>query len=443
MENCATLASNDWNPTRKQFMSDRILIKGGRILDPAVNRDETFDLYVEGGRIAAPPASLPPGVKVIDATNCLVTPGLIDIHVHLREPGGEENETIETGSQSAAAGGFTTVVAMPNTKPSYDTAETVAFVARRGMEVGLTRVLPSGAITKERKGKELTDFAALRAVGACAFTDDGSTVQDDAVMEAAMREAAKLDMIIMDHAQDNLIERQGGVMHEGGMSRKFGLPGIPTYAEERIIRRDIEMAEKTGCALHIQHVTSKEGVEAIAEGRSRGVRVTGELTPHHLALCDEDIDPENSNYKMNPPLRSAADRKALIEMLLNGTLSCFATDHAPHSADKKARGFLKAPFGIVGLETAVGVTYTRLVKPGLLDVMKWIRKWTVEPAKIIGLPPPSLMPGSVADVVVIDVENPWRVAAAELKSKSKNTPFDGWELHGRAKTTILGGRIVF
>lgn len=423
-------------------MSDKLLIRGGRRLDPASGLDSIGDLYIEQGRIAATPAPLPADVKIIDAKGCLVTPGLIDIHVHLREPGGEENETIETGSRSAAAGGFTTVVAMPNTKPSYDTPETVSYVAKRGREIGLTHVLPSGAITKERKGKEVTDFPALRDAGACAFTDDGSTVQDDAVMETAMREAAKLNMLIMDHAQDNLIERQGGVMHEGEFSRKFNLPGIPTFAEERIIKRDIELAAKTGCALHIQHVTSAAGAEAIRDGRARGVRVTGELTPHHLALCDADIDPENANFKMNPPLRSASDRDALVAALLDGTLSCFATDHAPHSADKKARGFLKGPFGIVGLETAIGITWTWLVRRDLLDPMNWIRKWTVEPAKIIGIPAPSLAIGSVADIAIIDTETPWTVVAAELQSKSKNTPFDSWELYGRAKHTILAGRIV-
>lgn len=423
-------------------MSETILLRGGRIIDPARSIDQVADLFIENGRVAAVPAQRPAGTRTIDAAGCLVVPGLIDLHVHLREPGGEENETIETGSRSAAAGGFTTVVAMPNTKPSHDTADTVAYVARRGRDVGLTRVLPSGAITMERKGRDLTDFAALRAAGACAFTDDGSTVQDDAVMEAAMRRAAALDMVIMDHAQDNLIERQGGVMHEGEFSRKFGYPGIPTFAEERIIRRDIDVAEKTGCALHIQHVTSAAGAQAIREGRARGVRVTGELTPHHLVLCDADIDPANANYKMNPPLRSAADRDALIAALLDGTLSCFATDHAPHSADKKARGFLKGPFGIVGLETAIGITWTKLVKPGLLDASAWVYKWTVEPARILGQPAPTLAPGAVADIAVVDIQTPWRVVAADLQSKSKNTPFDGWELLGRARHTLLGGAVV-
>jgi dihydroorotase len=423
-------------------MNDSLLIRNGRVIDPIRGFDAVTDLYVVDGRIATLPNPLPTGICTIDAAGLIVAPGFIDLHVHLREPGGEENETIETGSQSAAAGGFTTVVAMPNTKPSHDTADTVALVASRGREVGLTRVLPSGAITMERKGRDLTDFEALRAAGAVAFTDDGSTVQDDAVMEAAMRRAASLDMVLMDHAQDNLIERQGGVMHEGEFSRAFGFPGIPTLAEERIIRRDIETAARTGCAVHIQHVTSREGVQAIREGRARGIRVTGELTPHHLALCDADIDPENANYKMNPPLRSKDDREALIQGLLDGTLSCFATDHAPHSADKKARGFLKGPFGIVGLETAIGVSYTRLVRMGLLSVNDWVRKWTVEPARILGHTLPSLEAGAVADLVLIDVRNAWRVKAADLKSKSKNTPFDNWELLGRARWTILGGRIV-
>lgn len=424
-------------------MSETILIRGGRVLDPVRSFDEVTDLFIADGKIAEVPATLPAGTRIIDASGCLVTPGLIDVHVHLREPGGEENETIETGSRSAAAGGFTTVVAMPNTKPSYDTPETVAFVVRRGKEVGLTRVLPSGAITKERKGKELTDFAALRDAGAVAFTDDGSTVQDDAVMEAAMRRAAELGMVIMDHAQDNLVERQGGVMHEGEYSKKFGFPGIPTSAEERIIRRDIELAKKTGCALHIQHVTSHAGAAAIYEARAAGLPVTGELSPHHLALCDADIHPDNANYKMNPPLRSAHDRRMLTAMSVGGVLSCFATDHAPHAAEKKARGFLTAPFGIVGLETAIGVTYTKLVRPGVMDLMAWLTRWTVEPARILNLPFPTLAPGSVADVVVMDIETPWRVVAAKLQSKSKNTPFDGWELYGRAKHTILEGRVVF
>ena len=416
------------------------LIQGGRVLDPVTGEDAVRDLAISGGVIVERPAA---GATVVAAAGRLVVPGLIDLHVHLREPGGEDNETIETGSRSAAAGGFTTVVAMPNTKPSHDNVETVAYVARRGREVGLTRVLPSGALTLGRKGQQPAPLAALRDAGAVAFTDDGSTVQDDAVMEQVMREAARLGMVLMDHAQDNLIERQGGVMHEGDVSRRHGLPGIPTWAEERIIRRDIELAGKTGCALHIQHVTSAAGAQAIREGRARGVRVTGELTPHHLALCDADIDPADAHYKMNPPLRTAEDRAALVEALRDGTLGCFATDHAPHSAERKALGFLKGPFGLVGLETAVGLTYTLAVEKGVISLMDWLRRWTTVPAAILGRPHAGLAVGAVADVAVLDVATPWRVDPAQLQSKSKNTPFGGWTLRGRAAGTWLAGRQVW
>jgi dihydroorotase len=332
---------------------------------------------------------------------------------------------------------------MPNTKPSHDNVETVAYVARRGREVGLTRVLPSGALTLGRKGQQPAPLAALRDAGAVAFTDDGSTVQDDAVMEQVMREAARLGMVLMDHAQDNLIERQGGVMHEGDVSRRHGLPGIPTWAEERIIRRDIELAGKTGCALHIQHVTSAAGAQAIREGRARGVRVTGELTPHHLALCDADIDPADANYKMNPPLRSCEDRAALVEALRDGTLGCFATDHAPHSAERKALGFLKGPFGLVGLETAVGLTWSELVEKGLLTPRDWLVRWTVEPARILGLPAPTLQAGAPADLAVLDITRPWTVDRAALVSRSKNTPFHGRVLRGRAVVTVCAGRLTW
>ncbi len=421
-------------------MDQPLIIRGGHILDPSTGRDGVADLFVSEGRLVE---HAPTEARIVEASGCLVVPGLIDLHVHLREPGGEENETIATGSLAAARGGFTTVVAMPNTKPAHDTAETVAYVKRRGEETSLTRVLPTGAITLERKGKTLTDMAALKAAGAVAFTDDGSTVQDDAVMEAAMREAARMGLPLMDHAQDNLIERQGGVMHEGAMSRKFGFPGIPSSAEERIIRRDIELAARTGARLHIQHVTSAEGAAAIREARARGLPVTGELTPHHLALCDEDIDPGNADFKMNPPLRSRADQTALIKACLDGSLSCFATDHAPHSAEKKARGFLKGPFGLVGLETAIGITWTELVEKGLLTPRDWLVRWTTEPARILRLPPPTLAAGAPADLVVIDISHPWTVDRAALASKSRNTPFHGRTLIGRAVATVYAGRLIW
>ena len=421
-------------------MADSFILKGGRVLDPTTGADETRDVFISDGVIAD---RAPSGAREIDASGRLVTPGLIDLHVHLREPGGEENETLETGSRAAARGGFTTIVAMPNTRPPHDTVETVSFVARRGREIGLTRILPSGAITVGRKGQELTNLAALAGAGAVAFTDDGSTVQNDDLMRRAMDVVRDLGRPLMDHAQDNLIERQGGVMHDGEVSKRLGLPGIPTLAEERIIRRDIELAEATGVALHIQHVTSRVGAELIRAARARGLRVTGELTPHHLALCDEDIDPANTSFKMNPPLRSRDDREALERAVLGGALSCFATDHAPHSADKKARGFLKAPFGLIGLETAIGITWTHLVRSGKMDPMSWLRRWTSEPARILGRPAPSLAPGAVADVILIDTTTPWIVHPNEFATKSHNTPFTGRTLHGRAVATWLEGRNVW
>lgn len=413
---------------------------GGRVLDPATGEDRVRDVYMEGGRIVA---SAPGRPRVFDARGKLVVPGLIDLHVHLREPGGEESETIETGARAAARGGFTTIVAMPNTRPPLDTPERVAFVVRRAAEVGIVRVLPCGAITVGREGRELTAFAPLVAAGAAAFSDDGSTVQDDALMRRAMDVARDVAKPILDHAQDQLIERQGGVMHEGDVSRRAGLPGIPSFAEEKIVRRDIRLCEETGAHLHIQHVSTAGAVAMIRDARRRGLRVTAELTPHHLALCDEDIDPANPNFKMNPPLRARADRDALEEAIVNGVLSCFATDHAPHGADKKAKGFLRAPFGVVGLETAVGVTWTRLVRLGKMTPLEWLARWTVGPAAVLGWPSPTLAPGAPADVAVLDVETPWVVDPNAFASKSHNTPFTGWTLFGRAIATWVGGRLVW
>ncbi|MCS6770956.1 MAG: dihydroorotase [Kiritimatiellae bacterium] len=421
-------------------MSDAFLITNGRVLDPATGEDAVRDLCISGGLIVR---HAPPSARVIDAAGRFVTPGLIDLHVHMREPGGEENETIETASRAAARGGFTTVVAMPNTRPPHDTPETIRYVALRGREAGRVRVLPSGAITLGRQGKALANLAALAGAGAVAFTDDGCTVQDDALMQRAMDIARDLGKPILDHAQDNRIERQGGVMHEGEASRRFGLPGIPVEAETRIVQRDIELAESTGCRVHIQHVSSAAAADLIRSARARGAPVTAELTPHHLALCDEDIDPANANFKMNPPLRSRSDRAALERAIVDGSITCFATDHAPHSADKKARGFLRAPFGVVGLETAVGVTWTLLVRPGKMPALEWLRRWTTGPASVLGLPPPSLAPGCPADVAIFDVETPWIVHPNRFESKSHNTPFANWTLFGRAVAVWLAGKLVW
>lgn len=423
-------------------MSALIYIRGGRLIDPSAGTDEIRDLFIKDGVITNTPAAVPPGADVIDAGGLVVVPGLIDLHVHLREPGGEDAEIIETGSRAAARGGFTTIVAMPNTKPPLDTPERVAFVKKRGEEIGLVRVIPSACITAGRDGRDVADLKALAAAGAGVFTDDGSTVSSDETMTRAMTLAAALNMTIMDHAQDRAMEKNG-VMHEGEFSKHWKLPGIPSEAEVRIIRRDIDLARRTGCAVHIQHVSTKEGVALIRDARTRGLKVSGELTPHHLALTDADVKADNANFKMNPPLRSADDREALVRGVVDGSLQTLATDHAPHTAAAKARGFLQAPFGIVGLETAVGVTFTELVVTGLMDLGTWVQRWTTGPAHVLGLPDPDLKPGAPASIVLLDLGAKWTVRAREFVSKSRNTPFEGRELTGRAVRTIHRGKTVW
>ena len=423
-------------------MNKAIYIRGGRLIDPSANTDEVRDLFIKDGVIVETPADVPAGSEVIEAKGLVVVPGLIDVHVHLREPGGEDAETIETGSRAAAHGGFTTIVAMPNTKPPLDTPERVAFVKRRGEEVGLVQVIPSACITAGRDGRDVADLKALVEAGAGVFTDDGSTVASDETMKRAMTLAAALNMTIMDHAQDREMEKDG-VMHEGEFSKHWKLPGIPSEAEIKVIRRDIDLARRTGCAVHIQHVSTKEGAGLIREARARRLKVSGELTPHHLALTDADIKEGDTNYKMNPPLRSAADRAALVHAIVDGSLQAFATDHAPHTAAAKARGFLQAPFGIIGLETAVGVTYTELVVSGLMDLGAWIHRWTTGPARVLGLPDPGFKPGAPADVTILDLNRTWTVRSREFLSKSRNTPFEGRKLAGRAVRTICRGRTTW
>ena len=423
-------------------MNKAIYIRGGRLIDPSANTDEVRDLFIKDGVIVETPADVPAGSEVIEAKGLVVVPGLIDVHVHLREPGGEDAETIETGSRAAAHGGFTTIVAMPNTKPPLDTPERVAFVKRRGEEVGLVQVIPSACITAGRDGRDVADLKALVEAGAGVFTDDGSTVASDETMKRAMTLAAALNMTIMDHAQDREMEKDG-VMHEGEFSKHWKLPGIPSEAEIKVIRRDIDLARRTGCAVHIQHVSTKEGAGLIREARARRLKVSGELTPHHLALTDADIKEGDTNYKMNPPLRSAADRAALVHAIVDGSLQAFATDHAPHTAAAKARGFLQAPFGIIGLETAVGVTYTELVVSGLMELGAWVHRWTTGPARVLGLPDPGFKPGAPADVTILDLNRTWTVRSREFLSKSRNTPFEGRKLAGRAVRTICRGRTTW
>jgi dihydroorotase len=418
------------------------LIKNGRIIDPATGRDEIADLFISNGKIASIPVDLPAEVEIIDATGKIVCPGFIDVHVHLREPGGEAQETIESGSRACAKGGFTSIVPMPNTTPVTDTPEVVKLIKQKGDEAGYVHILPSASFTQGRAGLELTDLKALKEAGAAIFTDDGSTTPETLVMEAAMKEAAALGMKIMDHAQDPVAEKKG-CMHEGEYSQKFGFPGISWMAEYAIIQRDINLSKMTGCPVHIQHITSGKAINLIRESQKAGIKVSCEVTPHHIALCDADIDPENANFKMNPPLRSAWDKEQLIAGVLDGTASMFATDHAPHLAEKKALGFEKAPFGIIGAETAVGVSYTELVATGKMDLMTWVTRWTLGPAAFIDMDAPSLVPGKMADVVIIDLEKEWPVTVEDTVSKCTNTPFLGWKLKGRAVHTICEGKTTW
>ena len=422
---------------------NELLIQGGRVIDPETGRDETADVFIADGRVQVRPTSLPPQTRTIDACNRLVVPGFIDLHVHLREPGNESAETVLTGCRAAARGGFTTVVAMPNTNPPLDSPEEVRHLARRAMEAGAARVLAAPCITRGRAGTEVADLEALAEAGAAAFTDDGSTVADAAVMAAALRRAARLNRLVMDHALDPVLAGKG-VMYEGEWSRRFGLPGVPAAAEHTIVARNIRLAEQTGCAVHIQHVSVAGSVRLIREARRRGVRVSAEVTPHHLALTDADVRPDDPRrFKMSPPLGSLADCHALREAVADGTIEAFATDHAPHTAESKARGVLAAPNGVIGLETAVGVTHSTLVRHGLMSLQDWVARWTTGPARLLGRPAPTLAPGAPADVTVLDLDSEWSVDTAAFASKSRNTPFDGWLLQGRAICTVCAGRITW
>lgn len=417
-------------------------LEGGRWMDPARGTSGEGTVWIHGGRMhfTAPPAGTP--VQRLNAAGQWIVPGLLDLHVHLREPGNEAAETIRSGTRAAAAGGFTAIVCMPNTRPPLDTPESVAQQLSLAAAAGFCRLLPSACLTVGRSGKTVAPLDALVRAGAAAFTDDGCTVMDDPVMREAMQRARALNRAVMDHAQDTNAEARG-CMHEGEASARFGLPGIPSSAEADVIERDIRLSRETGCALHIQHITSREGVEAVRRARAEGLPVTAEVTPHHLALCDTDMPGPDPNWKMNPPLRGARDRDALRQAVLDGVVTCLATDHAPHTAESKNQGMRHAPFGVVGLETAVGVTWTELVQPGRMGMLDWLRLWTTGPASVLGLPAPAIADGAVADITVLDLESEWVVDPSKFLSLSRNTPFAGRTLRGRAVATFLQGTCVF
>jgi dihydroorotase len=418
-------------------------ISGGRTIDPVAGTDEVRDLWIAEGRICDRlTGTATSGARSLDARGKVVVPGFIDLHVHFREPGNREGETVAAGSAAAAAGGFTSVVTMPNTNPAVDSAAGVVWQREEGRRCGKVRVLPSGCLTVGRRGRDVADIESMAWAGAVAFTDDGATVADDGVMRRAMAAAARQNLPVMDHALDPVLAGRG-VMRLGDRSRRCGLEGIPPEAEVRIVVRDIRLARETGAKVHIQHLSAAGSVEELRRARAAGESVSAEATPHHITLCDEDVAPERADaYKMNPPLGSKEDREALLCAVADGSIGVLATDHAPHRAADKARGFGDAPFGVVGLETAIGVTYTALVKSGRMPVLEWVRRWTVGPAEVLGMPAPSLTHGAVADIAVLDLDSEWVVDPARFLSKGRNTPFAGRRLTGRSECTFLAGEMV-
>jgi len=423
----------------------KLILSGGRIIDPSQNIDREGDLIIEDGKIAGIVAPGSAGgdsnTVVRDVRGKLVTPGLIDIHVHLREPGFEYKEDIESGTRAAAAGGFTAVCCMPNTNPSIDTAAVVRQIIERAVQVGSARVYPIGALTRNMDSDQLCEIADLKAAGACAISDDAFPIQNAETMRRGMEYCAQFDMVLMTHNEDKDLTA-GGAMNEGYTATVMGIPGIPRVAEDIAVARNILLAELTGCRLHLLHMSTGRSVDILRKAKARGIAVTGESGPHYWALTDSACEGYNTNAKMNPPLRTAGDNEIIKQGLADGTIDCIATDHAPHAAYEKEREFDQAPFGILGLETSFPVTYTHLVKAGVITIQDAIAKMSTIPARILNLQGGTLKDGSVADVSVFDLDAEFEVTHESIRSKSVNSPFMGWKLRGRALFTVLGGRVI-
>lgn len=406
------------------------------------NIEETRDVYIKDGKIAEVGQNLNADTNIIDCTGLLLTPGLVDVHVHLREPGFEHKETIKSGTHAAARGGFTTICPMPNTNPIIDTPEILRDLNNKIKEDAVIKVLPYVSITTGLKGEELVDFQALKAEGAFAFTDDGVGVQSADMMYRAMQAAAKIDMAIVAHTEENTLI-YGGAIHEGKTSEKLGIKGIPAITESTQIARDVLLAEAADCHYHVCHVSTKESVRVIRDAKRAGIKVTAEVTPHHLVLDENDITEKDPNFKMNPPLRGTDDREALIEGLLDGTLDFIATDHAPHHEDEKAVGIDTAPFGIVGIENAFQLVYTKLVKTGVFTLQQVIDWMTIKPSEVFKLDSGKIEAGSAADLTLIDLNREYTLDKNDFLSKSKNTPFHGEQLTSDIVMTIADGKIVY
>ncbi len=420
---------------------ERLLIRGGRVIDPSQGIDRVDDVLVENGAVAAVGGGHT-AEETIDATGLIVCPGLVDMHVPLREPGREEDETIATGARAAVAGGFTSIACIPNTEPPIDTQANVEFIHQKAARADACNVFVVACVSRNREGKELAEIGQLVEAGAVAFSDDGSPVADAELMRRAFEYCRMFDKPILAHEEVLELSR-GGVMNEGLVSLVLGLPGMPAAAEDVMIGRDIALAEVTGGRLHVMHVSTAGGVALVRAAKARGARVTAEACPHHFTLTDESLRGFDSNCKMSPPLRTAADVEAIITGLVDGTIDCIATDHAPHALEKKMLELDRAPFGILGLETAVGLAVTRLVVPGRIGWPRLVEALSTLPARILGVNRGTLRPGSPADITLIDPALSWRVDAQSFASKSVNSPFHGWTLQGRAVATIVAGRVKY